>query len=57
MRIKQIGNGDAFSPNMTNTSFLIEHQEEYLLVDCGYNDTDKIIKCHNNSSENNTGWV
>ena len=36
MRIKQIGNGDAFNHKMTNTSFLVEHKNEFILVDCGY---------------------
>lgn len=37
MKIKQLGNGGAFNFEMTNTSFLVDIDDEYTLIDCGYN--------------------
>lgn len=37
MKIRQIGNGSAFNYTMTNSSFVVENDNEFLLIDCGYN--------------------
>ena len=37
MKIKQLGNGGGLYPQLTNSSFLIKNNKEYLLLDCGYN--------------------
>ena len=36
MNIRQIGNGGAFDYQSVNSSFVIEHNDKYLLFDCGY---------------------
>lgn len=42
MKIKQIGNGGAFNYKETNSSFLIENNNEYLLFDCGHSVYQKL---------------
>ena len=37
MKVTIIGNGGAFSPENTNTSYVVEHDNKTVLVDCGYN--------------------
>lgn len=36
MKIKQIGNGSAFNYKETNSSFLIENHNKYIVFDCGH---------------------
>ena len=33
----QLGNGSALNPGMTNSSFLVKNNKQYMLIDCGYN--------------------
>ena len=42
MKIKQIGNGGAFNYKETNSSFLIENNDKYLLFDCGHSVYQKL---------------
>jgi ribonuclease BN (tRNA processing enzyme) len=44
MEYKQLGNGGGLSPEMTNSSFLIRQNDDYLLFDVGYNIMAKLRK-------------
>jgi hypothetical protein len=50
LKILQLGNGGAFSPENTNSSFLIELgvDKKYLLFDCGYNVFLALLTKHKN---------
>jgi len=49
MKIKQIGNGSGLNVNETNSSFLIEANDELLLIDCGFNVPQKLFEMHKNN--------
>ena len=40
----QLGNGSALNPDMTNSSFLVKNNKQYMLIDCGYNVFSKLYK-------------
>jgi len=40
----QLGNGSALNPEMTNSSFLVKNDKQYMLVDCGYNVFTELYK-------------
>ena len=44
MIVKCIGYGEAFTPQQVNSSFLIEHKEYSILLDCGYNVYPEIVR-------------
>ncbi len=48
MRILQLGNGSAFNPEQTNSSFLIKLEDNFLLFDCGFNVFEKLVKQYEN---------
>ena len=37
IKVRVLGSGGAFNTEMTNSSFLIEIDDEVILFDCGYN--------------------
>ena len=45
-KIKQLGNGTAFEPKETNSSFLIDIDGNYILFDCGYNVFEELLDLH-----------
>jgi len=52
MKYRQIGNGGAFNYKMTNSSFVIWNNDEYMLFDCGYNVYTKLRRLDEDINEN-----
>jgi len=44
MKILQLGNGGGLDIDQTNSSFLIDFNDEYLLFDCGFNIMQKLLE-------------
>ena len=42
MKIKQLGNGGGLDYMQTNSSFLIENDGKYILIDCGFNIMERL---------------
>lgn len=43
-KIALIGTGEAFDPNRTNTSYLIEAKDKSIMVDCGYDSAKSLMR-------------
>jgi len=48
-QITFIGTGEAFDPDRTNTSYLVENNGKSLLVDCGYDAPKSLARYLKNS--------
>ena len=51
-KIRFIGTGEAFDPNRSNASYLIENEDGTLMVDCGYDSPKSLVRKLNKQGRN-----